>query len=438
MMDRVTRDCPEFSALLKKGIVPIKAQVLCSGIPAPQSVASGSLTLPYGDSVCSMHMNLIVRPSLPYDLVLGRDWLFFCRQTLPHASFTLSSGVVTPGMPSSSSTRPLFNAPLAASGHGVFCPDDPPRNAPGRNCTCSTPSACQCPSTSAIPSSMTTSDCSMTSLNIIRDILFGHHTTRSRISVFHADLLMIQRSLELHAVPHAGMTLLQCRRVLLHHITTGACADHAVDASVSPRPDRSACRALCQDFECAADMSKAVLNLVLGADHKQISTESLSHVAAALNISVPGVRNLRFKLRAALKKHVDTISTASTELRSSASVADFFNSFESHRRPILLSIAALHRIQVPDKSSVDWLRSKITEHILSGDCTQFSQPHPPISLPNGLGVPDCTVDQETDMEPWSKVICQESARSLDSDNDLEGQRHGRHSARGRSVFWNYC
>jgi hypothetical protein len=137
-------------------------------------------------------------------------------------------------------------------------------------------------------------------------------------------------------------------------------------------------------------MSKAVLNLILDADHKRISTESLSHVAAALNISVPGVRNLRFKLRTALKKHADTIASASTELRSAASVADFFNSFESHRRPILLSITALHRIQVPDKCSVDSLRSKITEHILSGDCTQFSQPHPPISLPNGVSLPDCT------------------------------------------------
>jgi hypothetical protein len=77
--------------------------VLSSGIPAPQSVASGALALPYGDSICSMHVSLLVRSSLPYDLVLGRDWLFFCRQTLPHASFALSSGVVTPGMPSSMS-----------------------------------------------------------------------------------------------------------------------------------------------------------------------------------------------------------------------------------------------------------------------------------------------------------------------------------------------
>lgn len=121
----------------------------------------------------------------------------------------------------------------------------------------------------------------MTSLNLLRDILLGHHVTRSRISVFHADLPTIQRSLDLHAIPHVGLSIVQCRRLLLHHITTGACADHAVDASQSPRPDRSACRALCQDFQSAADMSKAVLSIILDADPKHLSTESLAHVAAA-------------------------------------------------------------------------------------------------------------------------------------------------------------
>ncbi|KAJ7939135.1 hypothetical protein B0H13DRAFT_2300877 [Mycena leptocephala] len=43
-----------------------------------------------------MHTNLSVASGIPYDLVLGRDWIFFCRQSLPHASFTLSSGVAHP------------------------------------------------------------------------------------------------------------------------------------------------------------------------------------------------------------------------------------------------------------------------------------------------------------------------------------------------------
>jgi hypothetical protein len=61
-----------------------------------------------------------------------------------------------------------------------------------------------------------------------------------------------------------------------------------------------------------------------------MSTESLSHVAAALNIPVPGVRTIRFKLRAAIHKHADTIFLDDADASASVSVADFFNSFESH------------------------------------------------------------------------------------------------------------
>ncbi|KAJ7845884.1 hypothetical protein B0H13DRAFT_1908153 [Mycena leptocephala] len=131
--------------------------VLCSGIPAPRSVASGSLTLPY-----------------------------------------------------SSSAHQSFDAPLAPSGHDRLWP-------------------------------------------IINPIAL--------------------RSATAPAARHMSFS-------------TGACTDHAVDASLVELY-------VCRDFECAADMSKAVLNLVLGGgDYKQISTESLSHVAAALNMSVPGVHIL--------------------------------------------------------------------------------------------------------------------------------------------------
>lgn len=71
--------------------------ILSAGISAPGSVASGILTLPCGDTVCSMHTKLSVTSTLPYDVVLGRDWLLFCRETLPHTSFDLSSGSVSPG-----------------------------------------------------------------------------------------------------------------------------------------------------------------------------------------------------------------------------------------------------------------------------------------------------------------------------------------------------
>ncbi|KAK6966271.1 hypothetical protein R3P38DRAFT_2591288, partial [Favolaschia claudopus] len=59
--------------------------------------------------------------------------------------------------------------------------------------------------------------------NIIRDVFLGNHSTRSRTSVFHSDLAVIQHSLILHGIPHQDMTLIQCRRALIHHIITGAC-----------------------------------------------------------------------------------------------------------------------------------------------------------------------------------------------------------------------
>ncbi|KAJ7112311.1 hypothetical protein C8R44DRAFT_882685 [Mycena epipterygia] len=72
---------------------------------------------------------------------------------------------------------------------------------------------------------------------------------------------------------------------------TSARADHTVNASMTPRPDRSACRALSQEFTSPAYMSECVVNIILNADHKQISTESLSHVVSALTLHVSGIRN---------------------------------------------------------------------------------------------------------------------------------------------------
>ncbi|KAJ7873126.1 hypothetical protein B0H14DRAFT_3131412 [Mycena olivaceomarginata] len=79
--------------------------VLSSGIPVLHSIASGVLTLPSGDTVCSMNIKLSVCSELPYDLVLGRDWLFFCRETIPHATFALTSGIVCPGKSSSAAVN---------------------------------------------------------------------------------------------------------------------------------------------------------------------------------------------------------------------------------------------------------------------------------------------------------------------------------------------
>jgi hypothetical protein len=190
-------------------------------------------------------------------------------------------------------------------------------------------------------SSKATTSCAppATSFNILRDIFLGHHSARSRISVFHVDLPTIKNALDLHAILHNEMSLIECRHAFLHHIMSGACADYEIDASTSPRPQQATCRSISRDFPCAAEISQTVFNIILGADHKQMPTEHLSHVAAALNISISGKRNLRFKLRASIRKILTTLSDASeVDSLPSASVADFFNSFESHHRPVLLSI----------------------------------------------------------------------------------------------------
>jgi hypothetical protein len=65
-----------------------------------------------------------------------------------------------------------------------------------------------------------------------------------------------------------------------------------------------------QDFESAVDASKAVFSIILDTDNKQISTESLLHIAAALNISVSGDCNLHFKVRSAIGKHAKALNSA--------------------------------------------------------------------------------------------------------------------------------
>ncbi|KAK7041134.1 hypothetical protein R3P38DRAFT_2893274, partial [Favolaschia claudopus] len=74
---------------------------LDSGIPCQRSVASGVLAIPCMDSaVFSTHIDISVASSLPFDLVLGRYWLQFCRDSVQDACFILSSGPVDLRRPS--------------------------------------------------------------------------------------------------------------------------------------------------------------------------------------------------------------------------------------------------------------------------------------------------------------------------------------------------
>ncbi|KAJ7646900.1 hypothetical protein FB45DRAFT_1051495 [Roridomyces roridus] len=83
--------------------------VLTSGIPTIGATTSGFLTLPLVDGTnSSMLINASVHSGdLEYDLILGRDWLTFCRQTQPQTTFTLTTGPIQPGKLSSNSSSLL-------------------------------------------------------------------------------------------------------------------------------------------------------------------------------------------------------------------------------------------------------------------------------------------------------------------------------------------
>jgi hypothetical protein len=74
--------------------------VLRTGIKTTHASVSAILTIP-GVEPCSTFSTQIVLPvssSLPVDLVLGRDWMHYCQENFPAASFNLSSGVIQLGI----------------------------------------------------------------------------------------------------------------------------------------------------------------------------------------------------------------------------------------------------------------------------------------------------------------------------------------------------
>ncbi|KAJ6578933.1 hypothetical protein B0H10DRAFT_2236042 [Mycena sp. CBHHK59/15] len=99
--------------------------VLSSGVPASHSVAHGLLSLPCSDgSSRSMNVQLAVTASLRSDLVLGRDWMSYCRDAFPNARFLLHSGSIHIHPFPIPSSAPVPNAYESAM--EVDPPNDPP------------------------------------------------------------------------------------------------------------------------------------------------------------------------------------------------------------------------------------------------------------------------------------------------------------------------
>ncbi|KAJ7821753.1 hypothetical protein B0H14DRAFT_2598999 [Mycena olivaceomarginata] len=172
-------------------------------------------------------------------------------------------------------------------------------------------------------------------LHLLHEIFLGHLVQRTCISVFHSDLSTAQHFLELHAIPFSNLNLVQ-----YYHVEAANSLDQTIQA--------------------------VVLSAVT-----QMSTESPAHIAAALNIHVSGVQSLPFRLCGELRKYSENLCSVDINHWSSATVAELFHSFEKLQRPALISIAALQRIQIPNKATIEFLRTQITQHIISANCSQI-------------------------------------------------------------------
>ncbi|KAF7319748.1 hypothetical protein MKEN_00757000 [Mycena kentingensis (nom. inval.)] len=143
--------------------------VLTSGVAAPQSAVSGPLCLSSGQVLYSMTVDAQVVSDLPQDLVLGRPWLAFCRETLPDAIFSLASRTIQPGRlapPRMAPDSPHLNgeAPVSSTSHDHVYVDNEPLN-----------------ESSLHPATL--------SASILRDVLLGNHVTRSRVSAERIKIL---------------------------------------------------------------------------------------------------------------------------------------------------------------------------------------------------------------------------------------------------------
>ncbi|KAJ7301736.1 hypothetical protein DFH08DRAFT_906461 [Mycena albidolilacea] len=234
--------------------------VLQTGIHAVRSAASGHLMLPAVDCMFSVQMDLSVASSLPFDLVLGRDWLQYCREAVPDTCFHLSSSLVdlrhTPISTQSLPFQVLSQSILAYTASSLTLDEEFQTTdiEPGlsrsqhdmlADCVCADQSSCACASTSHIPkTNMINDDTTINSANIIHAIFIGHHTTCAQPSVFHADLSAIRHALLLHGVLYNDMSLVQCQQALTHHIITGTCfhnPSNSEDTFLSLQHELSTC-----------------------------------------------------------------------------------------------------------------------------------------------------------------------------------------------------
>ncbi|KAJ7246237.1 hypothetical protein C8J57DRAFT_1210247 [Mycena rebaudengoi] len=111
--------------------------VLASGIPASRSVAHGILSVPCTTGVSSVYLDLAIVSSLPFDLILGRDWLQYCRESAFDTVLQLSdcqmdlrprSTGISPSFPQNFLLQLVDHTPAQNQPEDVDMPDMDPDN----------------------------------------------------------------------------------------------------------------------------------------------------------------------------------------------------------------------------------------------------------------------------------------------------------------------
>ncbi|KAF8130061.1 hypothetical protein K438DRAFT_2032312, partial [Mycena galopus ATCC 62051] len=96
-----------------------------TGLSTVRSFATGIVTVPGVQNGFSVQMDLTVAASLPFDLVLGRNWLQYCRETVPKSCLVLSSGVIDlrrPNVLMPNTPRPFYSEHDPHAGHQLTDP----------------------------------------------------------------------------------------------------------------------------------------------------------------------------------------------------------------------------------------------------------------------------------------------------------------------------
>ncbi|KAJ7243526.1 hypothetical protein C8J57DRAFT_1525632 [Mycena rebaudengoi] len=132
--------------------------VLASGIPATHSRTHGILSIPCTAGFSSIYLELSIVSSLPFDLVLGRDWLQYCWELafdtvmqlsdchvdLRASAASISGPSPQPSQPDTNTDTMDIDADTFTHTEGFISEDSQMPM-----CDCGRPLTCRCPSTSA-------------------------------------------------------------------------------------------------------------------------------------------------------------------------------------------------------------------------------------------------------------------------------------------------